>query len=147
MNTGAMVYDKVNMQDGKSAGDIPEAIAPVVEDLKQQDAVLALILFGSVARGCERPFSDIDLCIVTGYGTPEAVRAELLGYGSGKIDVSIFSELPVQIRFRVMREGKVLFVRDPLALHRILASSVREYLDIAPLIRRYCRHAIAVSGE
>ncbi len=142
-----MVYGKGHMQREKDTNFIPGEIVPVVEELREQDAVLGIILFGSVARGCERPYSDIDLCVVTKKGTSDDQRMELLSYGSETIDISIFSDLPIQIRFRVIREGRVLFVRDPLALHRITASTVREYLDIEPLIRRHCRHAIAAAGK
>jgi predicted nucleotidyltransferase len=133
------------MQKMNSPNIFPATITPIVEELKGHDAVLGLILFGSVARGCARPFSDVDLCIVTPKNTPDAVRMELLSYGSEKIDVSIFSDLPVQIRFRVIKEGRVLFSKDSLALHRIKAATVREYLDIEPFIKRHCLHAISAS--
>lgn len=133
------------MQKKKSSGPFPAIIAPIVEDLKAHDAVLGLILFGSVARGRPRPFSDLDLCIVTRNPVTDADRLELLSYGSEKIDVSIYSDLPVQIQFRVIKEGRVLFSKDSLALHRIKAATVREYLDFEPFIKRHCLHAIAAS--
>lgn len=133
------------MQDNNSPGILPPAITPVVEELRAHDAVLGLILFGSVARGCVRPFSDVDLCIVTEKNTTDAVRMELLSYGSKKIDVSIFSDLPIQIRFRVIKEGKILFCKDSLALHRLQVATVREYLDFEPFIRKHCLHAITAA--
>lgn len=133
------------MQHKDSSGFLPAVIRPMVSELEAHDAVLGLILFGSVARGCARPFSDVDLCIVTKKNTPDTVRRELLSYGSEKVDVSIFSDLPVQIRFRVIKEGRVLFVRDFPALHRIRVATVREYLDLEPLIKRHCLHAITAA--
>jgi len=119
-------------------------ITPILHELCHHDDVLALILFGSVARGQARTFSDIDLCIVTQRGIPKSVRLELLSYGSEGIDVSLFWDLPITIRFRVIQEGRVVFSKDALALHRIKTDTVREYLDIAPLIRRHCLHAMGV---
>ena len=133
------------MQKKNSPGSFPAAINPVVEELKAHDAVLGLILFGSVARGCARPFSDVDLCIVTEKNIPDAVRMELLSYGSETIDVSIFADLPLPIRFRVVKEGKILFVKDPLTLHRIKTATVREYLDYEPFLRRHYLHAITAA--
>lgn len=133
------------MQKKNSFGFLPPAITPLVKELQAHDAVLGLILFGSVARGCARPFSDVDLCIVTKKNTPDAVRMELLSYGSEKIDVSIFSDLPVQIRFRVIKEGRILFVKDFLTLHRIRVATVREYLDLEPFIKRHCLHAVTAA--
>jgi len=134
------------MQKKDNPGIFPAAITSVVEELQAHDAVLGLILFGSVARGCARPYSDVDLCIVTKKNTPDAVRMELLSYGSKKIDVSIFSDLPVQIRFRVLKEGKILFFKESLALHRIKVATVREYLDFEPFLRKHCLHAITADG-
>ena len=119
-------------------------IGPVVDELRQRNDVVALVLFGSAARGQMRSTSDIDLCIVTQKNMPASDRWELLSYGSKGIDVSLFWDLPLTIRFRVIREGKVLFCRDDLALHRIKVDTVREYLDVAPLIRKHCLHAMGV---
>jgi predicted nucleotidyltransferase len=133
------------MQKKNSPGFLPAVMSPLVKELQAHDAVLGLILFGSVARGCARPFSDVDLCIVTEKNITDAVRMELLSYGSEKVDVSIFSDLPVPIRFRVVKEGRVLFVKDFLSLHRIRVDTVREYLDLEPLIKRHCLHAITAA--
>jgi len=133
------------MQNQNDTDTISTAIAPIVEELQAQDAVLGLILFGSVARGCARPFSDVDLCIVTEKTIPDAVRMDLLSYGSETIDVSIFADLPLPIRFRVVKEGKILFVKDPLTLHRMKTATVREYLDYEPFLRRHSLHAITAA--
>ena len=122
------------------------AIGAVLEELRTKDSIIAIILFGSVARGQARPISDIDLCIITKRDIPETEESDLLSYGSEKIDVSLFRDLPPTIRFRVIKEGKTLFCRDPLALHRIKVDTVREYLDTAPLIRKYCLHALGIAG-
>lgn len=123
-----------------------EVFATVLEELQAKDSVIAIILFGSVARGQARPISDIDICIITKRDIPETEESDLLSYGSEKIDVSLFRDLPPTIRFRVIKEGKTLFCRDPLALHRIKVDTVREYLDTAPLIRKYCLHALGIAG-
>ena len=116
-----------------------------MEELRTNDNVIALILFRSVARGEAREYSDIDLTIITRTGIFKPEEHYLLIYGSRKVDVSLFFALPITIRFRVIREGKVLFCKDPLQLHRTKVKTVQEYLDIAPLIRRHCRHAMGIS--
>ncbi|MFZ1127583.1 type VII toxin-antitoxin system MntA family adenylyltransferase antitoxin [Methanoregula sp.] len=123
-----------------------EALGSVLEELRTKDSILAIILFGSVARGQARPISDIDLSIITGGDVPASEQIDLLSYGSDQIDVSLFRDLPLTIRFRVIKEGVTLFCRDPLALHRIKVATVREYLDTAPLIRKYCLHALGIAG-
>jgi len=122
------------------------ALGAVLEELRAKESVIAIILFGSVARGEARPISDIDLCLITKKEITEPEQIDLLSYGSEKIDISLFRDLPPTIRFRVIKEGKTLFCRDHLAHHRIKVDTVREYLDTAPLIRKYCLHALGIAG-
>ena len=134
------------------ASDLPltipgiEPAIPVIAELVARGEIVAIILFGSVARGQAREISDIDICIITRRGIPGPEKMELLSYGSDKIDVSIFEDLPITIRFRAIREGKILFCRDITALQAIMADTVREYLDIAPFIRRNCERALGIGG-
>jgi predicted nucleotidyltransferase len=119
-----------------------ELVSPTIRELFEKEEVLALVLFGSVARSEARSTSDIDLCIITKRDLPESSRLDLLSYGSRKTDISLFWDLPITIKFRVIREGRTLFSKDDLTLHKIKVDTVREYLDIAPLIRRHCMNAI-----
>ena len=139
--------DIVNIMQGSDITDtIPDMqqITPIIRELSLKDDVIALVLFGSVARGQARRISDIDLCIVTPGNIPQSNRWDLLSYGSQRIDVNLFCDLPITIRFRVIREGRVIFCKNALLFHRIKAETVREYLDIAPLIRRHCLHAMGI---
>jgi predicted nucleotidyltransferase len=120
-------------------------IEGIAGELHDKKSVIALILFGSAARGEERPFSDIDLCIVTVGDIPEEERLDLKGYGSQTIEIHLLDELPLAIRFRVIREGKLIFCKDGLAFHRIVSDIIRGYLDSAPLIDMHSRHAIGIS--
>ena len=137
--------DTVNLMQGSATTDtIPDMrqIAPLISELFDKEEVVALVLFGSVARGQARSTSDIDLCIVTSRDLPQSVRWDLLSYGSQRIDVNLFWDLPVTIRFRAIREGRVLFCKDALLFHRIKVDTVREYFNVAPLVRRHCLHAM-----
>jgi uncharacterized protein len=139
--------DTVNLMQGSATTDLlpdMKQIAPLIRELSQKEEIVALVLFGSVARGQARSTSDTDLCIVTPRDLPQSDRWDLLSYGSKEIDVNLFWDLPVAIRFRVIREGRVLFCKDTLRFHRIQAQTIREYLDIAPLIRRHCLHAMGM---
>jgi predicted nucleotidyltransferase len=120
-------------------------ISPIVRDLRARKEVLAIIIFGSVARGRARPFSDIDLCVVTRSHLPEHVRLDLQSFGSRKIEVNIFSQLPLPVRFRVIREGRLVYCEDRLALHRIIAETTRQYLDNSLRIRRHSLRALGIS--
>ena len=126
--------------------DIKDA-GHVIDELALCNEVIAIILFGSLARGQARMISDIDLCAVTKKNVSESVKMHLLSFGSDKIDVSFFQDLPIAIRFRVIHEGKILFCRDKQTLQDLMADTVREYLDIAPFIRRNCIRILGITGS
>lgn len=121
-------------------------IKPIADEFRINNNVLALILFGSVAQGHARSDSDIDLCIITKKGITASECMNLLSDGSKGVDVSLFFALPLTIRFRVIKEGKILFCKDPLAIHRIKSDTIREYLDRAPHIKRQCIRAMNLPG-
>ena len=120
-------------------------IEGIAGELHDKRTVIALILFGSAARGQKRPFSDIDLCIVTSGMVPGNERLDLKSYGSQTIEIHLLDELPLAIRFKVVSEGKLIFCKDDLALHRVVADIIREYLDSASLIDMHSRRAIGIS--
>jgi predicted nucleotidyltransferase len=136
------------MQEPRPKGKLPDLaiINSIADEFRINDNVLALLLFGSVAHGHARSDSDIDLCIITKKGITASECMNLLSYGSKKVDVSLFFALPLTIRFRVIKEGKILFCKDPLAIHRIKSDTIREYLDRAPHIKRQCLRAMNLFG-
>ncbi|HDJ38490.1 MAG TPA: nucleotidyltransferase domain-containing protein [Methanosarcinales archaeon] len=119
---------------------IPE-IDIIIEPLKKTPDVLSIHLFGSYARGREKPFSDIDICVVA---DKSADRDAILSHSSRKIDLSIFHDLPLSMRFRVVKEGKLLFLCDELKLHRITVATIKAYLDFKPHILRRMERVLSV---
>jgi len=111
-------------------------IVNTVEELRQYPYVNAVILFGSYAKGRIKPLSDIDICVIAEKNMSIEQRVNITGLSSDKLDISIFWDLPLAIQFRVFKEGKVLFNRDWLTLHRIRIKTVKEYLDFLPIIDR-----------
>jgi predicted nucleotidyltransferase len=139
--------DTMEIMQGSGITDtIPDMqqLTPIIKELCLKDEVIALVLFGSVARGQQRSISDIDLCIITPRNLPQSNRWDLLSYGSQRIDVNLFWDLPISIRFRAIREGRVMFCKDALRFHRIKVETVREYINVASLIRKHCLHAMGV---
>ena len=111
-------------------------IVNTVEELRQYPYVNAVILFASYAKGRIKPLSDIDICVIAEKNMSIEQRVTITGLSSDKLDISIFWDLPLAIQFRVFKEGKVLFNRDWLTLHRARIKTVKEYLDFLPIIER-----------
>jgi len=110
-------------------------IQEVISGLKEEKGVEAAYLFGSRATGKAKPYSDTDICVVT---DRTAKRERILRNASDSVDVSVFWNLPLGVRYRVIRDGKALFVRDSKKMHRIVTRTVLSYLDFKPLLERYC---------
>ena len=109
-------------------------IRHVVEEIRKEKGIEAVYLFGSAVSGKKKPYSDIDICVVTGEGADEE---KILSNSSEKIDTSLFWKLPLNVRFRVMKYGKPLFVKDMMKMQRTAKDTVLAYLDFKPLLSRY----------
>jgi predicted nucleotidyltransferase len=113
----------------------------------RDDLVLAY-LFGSHARGQAGPLSDVDVAVLLA-GQPDDghcfdVRLEVIGglmdiLHSNNVDVAILNQVPLALRYRIVRDGVLLFCRDRPAMVAFKARTVSEYLDFKPVIERHER--------
>jgi predicted nucleotidyltransferase len=117
------------------------SVNKLVAQAPQDTDVLAVILFGSVARGEQTAHSDVDICLVL---TPERVRdksvlsRKRLEYlAQFDLDAQIFQALPLYIRHRVLKEGQVLFVRDEDLLYEVAFRTAQAFEDFKPIYYRY----------
>lgn len=127
------------------ARKIPEELQAIIDraiPAIPKEHVIAILLYGSVARGEEKPISDIDLCVVTRKGISRAEKERILVHASPTLDITLFWNLPLPIRFRVLREGILLWGEEGLELHRIRRSTLRCYREIGRMIRRHERRMI-----
>lgn len=116
------------------------ALARVLTRAKSDPEVLAVLLFGSRARGDGSAASDFDVCLVL---RPEpasdlARAQKRLEYLAGAdLDIAIFQQLPLYIQSRVLKEGTVLFVRDEDALYELATRTARAFERFRPIYRGY----------
>jgi predicted nucleotidyltransferase len=114
------------------------------------DSVVLAYLFGSHARGKAGPLSDVDVAVLLA-GQPDDARCfdmrlEIIGglmdiLHINDVDVAILNQVPLALRYRVVRDGILLFCRDRQAMVAFKAQTVIEYLDFKPVIERH-EHAI-----
>lgn len=117
-------------------------VTRLVDKVKEDEAVLAVVFFGSYARGEETPRSDIDLCLVllTGRDTKTdqtAVRIRYLEDARGRLRIHVFQQLPLHVRRRVLKEGVVLFCKDWDVLYGIAYRTAQAFEDFKPIYRSY----------
>jgi len=115
------------MQTGHAA-----VLAQLAETAKNDRGVLAVILFGNEAR--------VDVCLVL-----EAKRFDALGQSQERmaylasfdLDIQIFQQIPLHLRVRVLREGKVLFCRDEDKLYAVAFQTARHFEDFRHIHEGY----------
>jgi predicted nucleotidyltransferase len=115
-------------------------IERLIEEAKKDEDILALILFGSRGRGEETPASDFDICIVLypGERNPISLSHKRLRYlKMGNFDVHIYQQLPIFIRKRVLKEGKVLLCKDEDVLYEVAFRTAKAFEDFKHIYNSY----------
>lgn len=121
-------------------------IKGIVTALKKDPEILAIILYGSSARGENTPVSDIDICVVLMPGVRSALdlsRKKLAFASHFSGHISIFQQLPIYIRQRVLKEGKVLFSKDTDALYEVAFAFIRELFHFEPIYKEYLEGVVS----
>ena len=113
----------------------------IVKKISRNKKVMAVFLFGSQINGRARRDSDVDIAVLT-KNMNENEEWKIPGIGDEKFEIHIFNKLPLVIQFRVIKEGKLLFVRDEKYLHNVWRYVVSRYLDFQPFIDRFYQRVI-----
>lgn len=113
--------------------------ATVVSRLKKMSDIKAIYLFGSYATGKEKPISDIDLCVITEKNILRSKKLDILSCAGKDVEISLFHDLPISLKAKVFREGKLLFCRDKRLLIDLKLAAMKEYLDFKPVLDRFTR--------
>jgi predicted nucleotidyltransferase len=108
-----------------------------------QDAeILAVLNFGSASRQEQTPLSDTDICLILVPRSepidPQTLTIKRLEYLKDfSFDVQIFQQLPLYIRKRVLKEGRILFVRDESQLYELAFRTVKNFEDFRHIYYDY----------
>ncbi len=104
----------------------------LIQRASADNDVLAVILFGSAARNETTPLSDQDICIVLlpkAYAPPALSHKKLEYLSEYDFDIHVYQQLPIYIKNRVIKEGRVLFCRDEDALYKLVFRTIEEFED------------------
>lgn len=106
----------------------------------------AAYLFGSVARGEAKPWSDLDLGLL--YSTdpprtlaalPTELTAELTRALGAEVDLVVLNRAPVDLVHRVLRDGILVVDADRSRRIAFEVASRNAYWDLLPILQRYRR--------
>ena len=111
----------------------------LLREAQQDGEILAVMLFGSVARGEAGAQSDVDVCLVL---YPKRWQLEELArkrweYLHFDLDIKVFQQLPLYVRRRVLKEGVVLLVKDEDQLYELAFRTAKEFEDFKHIYRNY----------
>jgi hypothetical protein len=111
----------------------------LIEKTEKDRDALAVVLFGSYVRN--EGFSDVDVCIVLKpkrfahlYLSRKRLRYSI---AFPNLDIQIFQQLPLPIKMRILKEGKVMFCKDEDALYDLAFSTIREFELFKPRYLSY----------
>lgn len=109
----------------------------ILRRIEPVPGIAALLVFGSRARGAQRPDSDLDVAVLPAAGDPRSRRklqtslavalADLTP--DGRVDVVLLDEAPELLRQRVFETGRLLLSRDDVALRDLRVRTMREHGD------------------
>jgi len=112
--------------------------------------LVAAYLFGSFARGTDRPDSDVDIAILLRSVPSDAldgarltVEGELELALGRRCQLVLLNTAPPDLVHRVLRDGRLLVDRDPAARIAFEVRARNQYFDLLPVLRRYRRREAA----
>lgn len=128
-----------------------EVVEGLLTKVRQDEDVLAVFLFGSVARKEQTPLSDMDICLVL---TPQSTPFETLVLSRKRLDylkhtlldIQIFQQLPLYVRRRVLKEGQILFVRNETLLYELAFRTAQAFEDFKHIYASYLEE-VAIAGS
>jgi predicted nucleotidyltransferase len=128
------------------------ALVNLKDVFEQEPAIVLAYLFGSYARGQAGPLSDVDIALLLA-GSPDddrcfEIRIDMMGrvmdaLHVNEVDVAILNQAPLALRYRVVRDGQVLFCRDENIRIAFTAQTVSRYLDFKPVIDLFDQATLA----
>ncbi len=121
-----------------------EMLKKIKDYLAAQNNVAAAYLFGSHGTALQHGFSDIDLGLVYYPGQEPDFRRELaleaelsMILGTDNMDLVNLNRAPLQLRYRAVAEGTLLFEGDPDTLSDFLEQTYRLYGDYQIDLKAY----------
>ena len=127
--------------------DADEFVAKLRERLgPAPEGIVAVYLFGSVARGQARRSSDVDVGVLYEVTPPATLEgmgfdlaAELERAVGRSVDLVVLNRAPADLIHRILRDGILVVERDRSRRIAFEVKARNEYFDLAPIRAQYRR--------
>jgi predicted nucleotidyltransferase len=121
--------------------------ANIVAICENEPSIVAAFLFGSYAKGKEKPSSDIDVALLLSetknieFSTLQ-LAAKLEKTLGNRVDVVILNSAGELLKFQVRRDGKLIFERSSKERRQFEVKSRKLYEDFLYLHRNYAKKVL-----
>jgi predicted nucleotidyltransferase len=127
------------IRDGKRLlPDAAKRVPLIIKRVSEDRDVIALYVFGSLARNALKPLSDLDFAVYLSPTLDKHQRFDkhlnLIGlfnevFTTDEIDLVIMNDASLRFAHHIIKTGKILFCRDQLALVAFCERIQKLYLD------------------
>lgn len=110
--------------------EFSKILKPELKNVFMKDKkIIAVLLFGSYTKS--KHYRDIDICVVLDKKYPNLVmskkRLKYTSLSPSKFDIRIFQQLPLYIRKRILKDGKIILSNNEELLYDIAFSTIKEF--------------------
>jgi uncharacterized protein len=125
---------------------VEDLLSRVSRALLPLSQVRAALVYGSRVAGTARPDSDIDVAVLLDVLPQPDERRRLLWtllgalgseLGGERVDLVLLNEAPPKLALRVLKQGQVALLRDPVDLHRFRVRTYSLHADYQPVERLF----------
>jgi predicted nucleotidyltransferase len=115
--------------------------------LAGQRDMVAVYLYGSVARGQANGLSDVDLAVLFAADLDRetiaerqvALMTDLARFADREVQVTALNHAAPFFAYEVLRDGRLLCEHDPAARIAFEVGTLRRYFDLQPMLANYDR--------
>lgn len=123
-----------------------------LENAFRSNGIAFAYLFGSRAKGVDHAMSDADVAVMPRSELALAELARLAddlagSLGETEIDVVSLDRAGLELRGRVVQEGRLIFSEDEPARVAFEVRTRSEYLDYLPTLKLHTRRYLRQVGE
>lgn len=100
-----------------------------------EEDVDSILLFGSYAR-CE-PYNDVDVAVIVSANSSRInvlSKLENILPDAPRFDLSVFNDMPLSLKSRVLSECRVIYSREGFDLKGLSADIMQHWIDIKPML-------------
>lgn len=118
--------------------------------LEEYPEIVFAYVHGSFVK--DGPFRDIDIAVYLKEAPPSALEYELaleaplIRATPYPVDVRVLNNAPLSFRYQVIKQGRLLLVRDDNARSDFQEITLAHYCDFAPFRRLYLKETLGIGA-